>query len=124
MVEAVTFHEKGDTSWMEAAKFDPSKKSPEHRQYLILIKYSDPVSIGFDNEFIIAEGRANAYFAIKDRIEEIDLEESSVTLEGNRALVDFITVLQFLRHVVDEELVEDDTQHIVCDILEEYEGRE
>jgi hypothetical protein len=126
MHEAVRFHDKSEgTDWMQkTVEFDPSKKSPEHRQYLILIKYLDPVSTGFDNEFIIVEGRTNAYYAIKERIEEIDLKESTVTLEGNRALVDFISVLQFMRHIVDDELVEDDTQTIVTDIIDEFEGEE
>ena len=120
--EAVVFHDKDDMSWMQAATIDVTKKSAEHRQYLVLIWYMDNADV--ENSFIIAEGRTNTYFAIKDQLEIIDVEKSVVMLEGNRALVDQITVLQFLRHVRDEELVEDDTGCIVDEILAEMEGFE
>ena len=119
-IEAVTFHDKNDTLWMQAATFDVTKKAPEYRRYLVLVWFMDNAEQ--ENTFIIAEGRSNTYFAIKEIIDIIDLEKSVVMLEGNKALVDQITVLQFLRHIRDEELVEDDTAYIIDDAIAEEEG--
>ena len=121
-IEAVEFHDKNDTSWMqrEAVSFDVTKKSPEHRRYLVLVWFMDNAEQ--ENAFISAEGRTNTYFAMKEIIDIIDLEKSVVTLEGNKALVDQITVLQFLRHIRDEELVEDETAYIIDDAIAEEEG--
>lgn len=127
--EAVKFHDPRDKSYVlkEAAKFDPSKKSPENRKYLVLARMQGED----DNFFIIADGRTDCYFKIKDRIDEIDLEESYVFLEGNPLVFEdipgqkkLVSVLAFLRHVLDEELVEDDTQYIVDEVLAEMEGED
>jgi hypothetical protein len=124
MHDAVRFHDKNDKSWMnKTVEFDVTKKSPEHRRYLVLVYFNEQVD-ALENTFIIAEGRTETYFAIKGYLEEMNIEESVVMLEGNKTLVDQISVLQFLRHIIDDELVEDPTQDIVMDILDEYEGVE
>lgn len=127
--QAVQFHDPRDKSWMmkEAVKFDPSKKSPENRKYLVLVRSYDEDN----NFFIIADGRTDCYFKIKNRIDEIDPEESYVYLEGNPLVFEdlpgqkkLVSVLAFLRHVLDEELVEDDTSYIVEEVLAEMEGED
>ena len=51
----------------------------------------------------------------------MDLEQSVVMLEGNPALVDQITVLQFLRHIRDDELIEDESGYLVDEAIAEYD---
>lgn len=129
---AIRIHEGDDKSWMqkEAITFDPSKKSPENRKYLILMYFSDP-DADLETTFVIAEGRTEAYFAIKNMIDEIDLSKSVVYLEGNPLVFEdlpgqkkLVSALAFLRHVLDEELVEDDTSYIVDEVLAEMEGED
>lgn len=124
--EAVVFHkpEEGWSPKQEAATIDVTRKSPEHRQYLVLVWYNDQYKGEIDHTFIIAEGRSDTYFEIKDMLEIMDVQKSVVMMEGNKALVDQITVLQFLRHVLDEELIEDETAYIVEEVIYEMEGVE
>lgn len=127
--QAVAFHDPRDKSWMmkEAVQFDPTKKSPENRKYLVLAQCIDE-----DNNFyIIAEGRTECYNMIKQRIDEIDVANSYVFLEGNPLVFEdlpgqkkLVSVLAFLRHILDEELVEDDTAYIVEEVLAEMEGED
>lgn len=128
--QAVTFHDKGDKSWMmtEAVKFDPTKKSPENRMYLVLVYFKDPDQYDFETTFILAEGRTDCYFKIKDIIDDIDLDNSMVYLEGNTLLFNdlpgqkrLVSVFTFLRHVLDEELVDDDTSYIVDELLSDMD---
>ena len=131
MEELVKFHDKNDKSWIgQTVKFDPSKKSPEYRKYLILMWLRDP-DAEVETTFVIAEGRTEAYFAIKDRVDDIDLDKSVIYLEGNKLVFEdlpdekkIVTVLAFLRHVLDEELVQDDTSYIVDEVLAEMEGED
>lgn len=132
MEEVVRFHDKSEgTDWMtQTVKFDPAKKSPEYRKYLILMWFNDK-DADIETTFEIAEGRTEAYFAIKNHIEDIDLEKSVVYLEGNPLVFEdlpgqkkIVTVLAFLRHVLDEELVQDDTSYIVDEVLAEMEGED
>ena len=132
MEEVVRFHDKSEgTDWMtQTVKFDPTKKSPEYRKYLILMWFNDK-DADIETTFEIAEGRTEAYFAIKNHIEDIDLEKSVVYLEGNPLVFEdlpgqkkIVTVLAFLRHVLDEELVQDDTSYIVDEVLAEMEGED
>ena len=131
MEELVKFHDKNDKSWLsQTVKFDPTKKSPEYRKYLILMWLRDP-DAEVETTFVIAEGRTEAYFAIKDRIDDIDLDKSVIYLEGNKLVFEdlpdekkIVTVLAFLRHVLDEELVQDDTSYIVDEVLAEMEGED
>lgn len=130
--QAVVMHEGEDKSWLykDAVSFDPSKKSPENRKYLILMYFSDP-DADIETTFVIAEGRTEAYFAIKNMIEEIDLSKSVVYLEGNPLVFEdlpgqkkIVSALAFLRHVLDDELVQDDTSYIVDEVLSEMEGED
>lgn len=123
----VVFHPKGDDEWLKEAltpvKFDPKKKDAEHRKYLVLCYFTEQQAeeVGYDGTFIVATGRTDTYFAIKAIVDIIDLKESVVMLEGNKALVDQITVLQFLRHIIDDELVEDEGQYVVAEAVDEYD---
>lgn len=130
--QAVVMHEGEDKSWLykDAVSFDPSKKSPENRKYLILMYFSNP-DADIETTFSIAEGRTEAYFAIKNMIEEIDLSKSVVYLEGNPLVFEdlpgqkkIVSALAFLRHVLDDELVQDDTSYIVDEVLSEMEGED
>lgn len=105
---------------MESIRFSPEKKSHEERRYLVLVTYLD--GTGHDDDphsYIIATGRTETYFAIKELIQDMDLDESIVILEGKRALIegDYISVSAFLRHVRDNELVYDETAYIVDELL-------
>jgi hypothetical protein len=130
MREAVIFHDKNDERWLQEklspVKIDPKKKSPEYRQYLVLVYLHDGVVNDYDfgTTFIVATGRKDAYFAIKDLIDIMDLNQSIVILEGNPALTDSITVLQFLRHVRDDQLIEDESGYIVDEAIEIYDAEE
>lgn len=130
MKQAVMFHDPNDTSWMQkqAATFDPKRKDPESRKYLVLVWFNEQQSSEIENSFIIAEGRSDAYFAIKNLIEVMDVEKSVVYLEGNTLILEdtpgignIVTVLSFLRHVRDNELVEDDTAYIIDNIIAEFD---
>lgn len=129
---AIAIHTEDDKSWYmkEAIGIDVTKKSPENRKYLLLLWFNDS-DADVETTFVIAEGRTNAYFAIKNLIEDIDLAKSTVHLEGNPLLFEdlpgqkkVVSVLTFLRHVLDEELVEDDTSYIVDEVLAEMEGED
>ena len=109
---------------MNTIQFSPEKKSPEERRYLVLLTYLE--GTGHDNDmhsYILATGRSDTYFAIKELLLDIDMEESIVILEGKRALVEgeYITVSAFLRHIRDNELVEDETGYIIDEVLVEEE---
>ena len=125
--EAVVFHAKGDDQWLKDAlspvSFDSTKKSPENRQYLVLLYFTEEAAenMEYPNTFIVATGRTNTYNEIKNMLGIIDLEESVVMLEGNPALVDQITVLQFLRHIRDDELIEDESGYVVDEAIAEYD---
>lgn len=120
--EAVVFHQEGEQ--LEAVTFAPEKKSAEQRKYLLLLDFMEDED-GIDSTYFIAHGRTEAYFKIKYFIDEIDVDTSIVILEGKRCLVEgeYITVLQFLRHIRDNELVEDsdprDIDDIILETLEE-----
>ena len=129
---AIRIHEGDDKSWMqkETITFDPTKKSPENRKYLILMYFLD-TDADIETTFVIAEGRTEAYLAIKNLIDEIDLSKSVVYLEGNPLVFEdlpgqkkLVSALAFLRHVLDEELVKDDTSYIVDEVLAEMEGED
>lgn len=117
----VKFHskEEGD-DWKSPIKVTDQKKfNGETKQYLVLIYFLDESTYNLATTFSVVQGRSAAYFYIKNYIDEIDLEKSLVVLEGKRAFEDNITVAQFLRHVRDEELVEDEEGYVVDDALEE-----
>lgn len=117
----VKFHskEEGD-DWKSPIKVTDQKKfNGETKQYLVLIYFLDESTYNLATTFSVVQGRSAAYFYIKDYLGEIDLEKSLVVLEGKRAFEDNITVAQFLRHVRDEELVEDEEGYVVDDALEE-----
>ena len=118
--EAVLFHQEGEQ--LQSVTFSPEKKGPEQRKYLLLLNFMEEEN-GIENAFKICHGRTEAYYAIKDYIDEIDLDTSIVILEGKRCLVEgeYISVLAFLRHIRDSELVEDDDPRAIDDILAETE---
>lgn len=125
--EAVVFHAKGDDKWLKEAmspvSFDPKKKTPENRKYLVLVYFTEKAAedLEYPTTFILATGRTNTYNEIKNYLDVMDLEQSVVMLEGNPALVDQITVLQFLRHIRDDELIEDESGYLVDEAIAEYD---
>lgn len=118
----VKFHskEEGD-DWKSPVKIVDKNKFAEYKQYLVLIYFNEDFAdqCGFETTFGVTTGRSAAYYYIRERLEQIDLNKSLVVLEGKKAFEENITVAQFLRHIRDEELVEDEEGYVVDDALEE-----
>ena len=129
IVQAVKFlspeekAQKMNNGVISTIRFSPEKKSPEERRYLVLVTYLDGTDHDDQHSYIIATGRTETYFAIKELVQDMDLNESIIILEGKRALVEgeYISVSAFLRHVRDKELVDDDTGYIIDELLVEEE---
>jgi hypothetical protein len=81
------------------------ENDPEQKNYLILIVGTDENHNDFkDWEFIT--GRRAAYDYIKGMAENIDLFESKIVVE-TAAVSTAKTVLEFMRYVLDNGLIED-----------------
>lgn len=100
----VTFVERGTK--VNPISFDKSSIDPSKKQYLLLIYYYTD-EIDKERSFEIITGRLEVYQFIKDNKDIINLEDSRILLTY-QTLEDSITLLQFVRHLKDNELVQDD----------------
>ena len=86
-------------------EIDESQIDPKFKQYLLLLKYYDGnEGDGYINSFEIIEGRKEAYKFLKENIDFYDPNESLVMTEQT-PLSKAITVIQFIKHLKDNELV-------------------
>lgn len=86
-------------------EIDQSLIDPKFKEYLLLLKYFDSnEGDGYINSFEIIEGRKEVYKFLKDNIEFYD-PEISLVMTSQTPLSKAITVVQFIRHLKDNELV-------------------
>lgn len=97
--------------------FDSKLKDANHRQYLLLLITSHPESTDTPNTFEIIQGRDEVYKFIRDNIEDIDVVDSRIMVT-HQSLEESITLLQFVRHIKDEHLVEDDDFDIMDYVID------
>lgn len=81
---------------------------PEERQYIFLLYDENSYDYQMWDSVV---GRSNAYQYVKDHIELMD-PKISVVLTDNVAFKDALTVYQFVNHLKNSELVEDDEFNI------------
>ena len=89
--------------------------APEEREYLILLKYPD----NFDDEscrYISILGRQETFDHIKLIASEIDVNESIILAETT-ALKDSISVYEFMKQMIDKELVENNDGFDIDDYI-------
>ena len=84
---------------------DESQIDPKYKTYLLLLKYYDGnEGDGFINSFEIIENRKEVYKFLRDNIDFYDPNESLV-MTDQTPLSKAITVVQFIKHLKDNELV-------------------
>ena len=95
MINPIVVEEVKDNKMVNPIVIDV--KDPELKEYLVLL-----IGVGGDEEYYkdyqFIKGRTATYEYIKTLIEDIDIDESYVLVEGV-SLEDRVTVYEFMRHM-------------------------
>ena len=92
--------DKTEKGLINPVKFENQvKKGPESKKYLILFCFYSSEEEGDNNRtYEIVTGRTNARQLIKNNIEDIDIHESKILVEGV-VLEDMISIYEFMKHI-------------------------
>lgn len=104
---------------IEPFEIDKSQIDPKYKQYLLLLKYFDNNGEDrYDNRFEIITDRKEVYKFLKDNIDFYDPNESLV-MTSETTLSNAITVVQFIKHLKDNEYVDMDDGFDILEYINE-----
>lgn len=100
-------------------EIDESQINPKFKRYLLLLKYYDGnEGDSYVNNFEIIEGRKEVYKFLKENIDFYDPNESLV-MTDQTPLNKAITVVQFITHLKDNELVDTEDGFDILEYINE-----